>query len=433
MNAARNPGRETESPGDAMERFQRICVVGLGYVGLPTAAILATKGIDVIGFDIEPKRVGIINAGGTPIAEPDLEALVRGAVASGKLHAQTEVAPADAFIIAVPTPFKGDHEPDLGYLNDAAASVASVLVAGNLVILESTSPVGTTEALCEWLAKARSDLSFPHSAGTESDIRVAYSPERVLPGDILGELVNNDRIVGGVTPACAQAARSLYGRFVRGGCSVTTARTAELVKLTENAYRDVNIAFANEISLICDTLAVDPWEVIELANRHPRVEVLRPGPGVGGHCIAVDPWFLVHSVPELTPIIQAARQVNDMKPSWVVGRVRAACEGLERPDVACLGLAYKADVGDLRESPAVEIVRLLQAEVSGRVLVVEPHVASLPVELARERLELVSLDDALLAADVIVLLTDHREFLEIEPRRLVGKRLVDTRGIWGAR
>ena len=433
MNAARNPGRETESPGDAMERFQRVCVVGLGYVGLPTAAILATKGLDVVGFDIEPKRVGIINAGGTPIAEPDLEALVRGAVASGKLHAQTEIARADAFIIAVPTPFKGDHEPDLGYLRDAVASVASVLVAGNLVILESTSPVGTTEALCEWLAKARSDLSFPHSAGTESDIRVAYSPERVLPGDILGELVNNDRIVGGVTPACAQAARSLYGRFVRGECSVTTARTAELVKLTENAYRDVNIAFANEISLVCDALGVDPWELIELANRHPRVDVLRPGPGVGGHCIAVDPWFVVHSAPRLTHVIRAARRVNDEKPRWVVDRVLAACKGLECPAIACLGLAYKADVGDLRESPAIEIVRLLEAEISGRVLVVEPHIMNLPVELASERIELVELDDALLDADVVLLLTDHREFLKIDPGRLIDKPLIDTRGGWLAR
>ena len=426
-------GRSDLNSASGRAPFERVCVVGLGYVGLPTAAILATKGLEVIGVDVEPDRVRVVNAGAAPIVEPDLEAMVREAVTSGRLRAQEDVAAADAFIIAVPTPLKSDHVPDLGHLRDAVASVAGVLALGNLVVLESTSPVGTTEAVCEWLAEARPDLSFPHTSGEASDIRVAYSPERVLPGAILNELVNNDRIIGGITPSCARAAEALYLNFVNGDCSVTTARTAELVKLTENAYRDVNIAFANEVSLICDTLAVDPWELIELANRHPRVEVLRPGPGVGGHCIAVDPWFLVHSVPELTPLIQAARQVNDKKPGWVVKRVRAACEGLERPDVACLGLAYKADVGDLRESPAVEIVRLLQAEVSGRVLVVEPHIASLPVELARERIELVSLDDALLAADVIVMLTDHREFLEIEPRRLVGKRLVDTRGVWGAR
>ena len=426
-------GSGEKTPTGATGHFHRICVVGLGYVGLPTAAILATKGVEVIGFDIEPNRVGIINRGGTPIAEPDLGTLVHGAVTSGRLRAQTTVAAADAFIIAVPTPFKDDHEPHLGHLREAAASVASVLEVGNLVVLESTSPVGTTEALCGWLAEARADLSFPHTAGAESDIRVAYSPERVLPGEILGELVDNDRIIGGVTRQCALATRSLYEKFVRGECSVTTARTAELVKLTENSYRDVNIAFANEISLVCDALGVDPWELVELANRHPRVEVLRPGPGVGGHCVAVDPWFVVHSAPKLTPLIRAARRVNDERPQTVVDRVLATCRELECADVACLGLAYKANVGDLRESPAVEIVTRLQGEVSGRVLVVEPYIVNLPDELMKEGVELVGLDEALVAADVVVLLTDHREFLEVEPRRFPDKRFVDTRGVWRGR
>lgn len=411
----------------------RICVLGLGYVGLPTAAVLASKGTNVIGVDVDPNRVAIINDGKTPISEPDLASMVREAVASGRLRAQSEVAPADAFIVAVPTPLKGEHEPDLGHLREAAANIAEVLAPHNLVILESTSPVGTTEAFCEWLAEARPDLSFPHSAGAASDIRVAYSPERVLPGAIVGELVENDRIVGGMTPECGEAARSLYESFVHGECSVTTARTAELVKLTENAYRDVNIAFANEISLVCDALGVDVWELIELANRHPRVGVLRPGPGVGGHCIAVDPWFLVHGAPELTPVIQASRQVNDDRPDWVVDRVMVACEGLECPDIACLGLAYKADIGDLRESPAVEIVKRLRARGSGRVLAVEPHIESLPVELVGERIELVGLDEALRVATVVILLTDHREFLQIEPRRLRDKRLIDTRGVWRGR
>ena len=423
----------TGGPRGEIETLRRVCIVGLGYVGLPTAAILATRGMEVVGVDVEPGRVRIVNRGGTPIMEPDLEKLVRAAVASGRLRAQMSIAPADAFVIAVPTPIRGDHEPDLSYLLQAAASIASVLVAGNLVILESTSPVGTTDALCEWLAEARPDLSFPHSAGAKSDIRVAYSPERVLPGEILDELVNNDRIIGGVTRQCALATRSFYEKFVRGECSVTTARTAELVKLTENSYRDVNIAFANEISLVCDALGVDPWELVELANRHPRVEVLRPGPGVGGHCVAVDPWFVVHSAPKLTPLIRAARRVNDERPQTVVDRVLATCRELECADVACLGLAYKANVGDLRESPAVEIVTRLQGEVSGRVLVVEPYIVNLPDELMKEGVELVGLDEALVAADVVVLLTDHREFLEVEPRRFPDKRFVDTRGVWRGR
>ena len=410
--------------------WERICVLGLGYVGLPTAAVLASKGRQVIGVDVDSQRVAIINDGRTPIAEPELASMVRDAVAGGRLQARTEVSPADAFIIAVPTPLKGDREPDLGHLRVAASEVAKVLAPDNLVVLESTSPVGTTEAFCDWLAAARPDLSFPHRAGASSDIRVAYSPERVLPGAIVGELVENDRIIGGITPECGEAANSLYRQFVRGECSVTNARTAELVKLTENAHRDVNIAFANEVSLVCDALGVDPWELIELANRHPRVSVLQPGPGVGGHCIAVDPWFLVHSAPELTPVIQAARQVNDRKPDWVVEQVAAACRGMERPDIACLGLAYKADVGDLRESPAIEIVRKLRARMAGRILVVEPHIEDLPVELSDERIELVDLDEALESATVVLLLTDHREFLGIDAHRLHAKRLVDTRGAW---
>ena len=410
--------------------WDRICVLGLGYVGLPTAAVLASKGRQIIGVDIDPERVAIVNDGGTPIDEPELSSMVRDAVAGGRLHAQTAVAPADAFIVAVPTPLKGDREPDLGHLRVAASEVAQVLAPDNLVVLESTSPVGTTEAFCEWLAAARPDLSFPHRAGASSDIRVAYSPERVLPGAIVGELVGNDRIIGGITPECGEAANSLYRQFVRGECSVTTARTAELVKLTENAHRDVNIAFANEVSLVCDALGVDAWELIDLANRHPRVNVLRPGPGVGGHCIAVDPWFLVHSAPELTPLIQAARQVNDRRPDWVVDEVVATCQGMESADIACLGLAYKADVGDLRESPAIEIVAKLRDRMTGRVLVVEPHIEERPVELADDRIELVDLDEALEAATIVLLLTDHREFLEIDARRLRDKRLVDTRGAW---
>ena len=357
--------------------------------------------------------------------------MVRGAVVSGKLRAQEELAPADAFIIAVPTPLKDGHAPDLSHLQAAARSLAPVLRSGNLVVLESTSPVGTTEALCEWLSALRPDLSFPNSKGEGSDIRVAYSPERILPGRIIVELLQNDRVVGGVTPACAAAAKALYEVFLQGTCSITNARTAELAKLTENAYRDVNIAFANEISSVCEFLGVDPWELIDLTNRHPRVDVLRPGPGVGGHCIAVDPWFLVHSAPDLTPLIGTARRVNDDKPRKVIERVLTAAAEMAQPDIACLGLSYKADVGDLRESPSIEVVRGLQQSVAGRLLVVEPHIDVLPPELRQSnRTMLVSLDEALMSAEIVVLLTDHQEFRNIDQCKLKDKLIIDTRGIW---
>ncbi len=423
----------SEDLGDADAPLRRVCVVGLGNIGLPTAATLATQGVAVVGVDPKPDLVLSVNSGTTSLAEPGLATLLGEAVASGRLSARQTVVAADAFVIAVPTPFKADHVPELSHLRNAVNSLAEVLVCGNLVVLESTSPVGTTHRVCEWLARARPDLSFPHEAGAASDIRVAYSPERSLPGNTLDELVNNDRIVGGVTPTCARAAVALYRHFVRGRCSITTAKTAELVKLTENAYRDVNVAFANEISLVCAALGVDPWELIELANQHPRVDVLRPGPGVGGHCVAVDPWFLVHSVPQLTPLLQAARQVNDAKPLWVINRVLAACDGLAHPKIACLGLAYKADVADLRESPAVTIVRRLSELVRGQVVVVEPNIVTLPEELNNERIKLVDLDDALPVADVVVLLADHREFREIPHQCLGDKRLVDTRGTWQGR
>ena len=413
------------------DRLERVCVVGLGYVGLPTAAVLATQGVGVIGVDTDAERVAAVNSGAAPIAEPDLDTLVHRAVTAGGLRAVSDVVRADAFIIAVPTPLTGDRRPDLGHLRSAAQSVARVLEPGNLVVLESTSPVGTTEELCRWLAAARPDLTFPHSAEESSDIRVAYSPERVLPGRILAELLDNDRIVGGITPACTEAASALYGIFLRGRCARTTARAAELVKLIENAYRDVNIAFANEMSLVSDALGVDAWEVIELANRHPRVDVLRPGPGVGGHCIAVDPWFIVHSTPELTPLIQAARRVNEDKPRRVVARVLDACAAFDRPIVACLGLAYKADVGDLRESPSVSIVERLAASLECRLLIVEPYIEALPDELRRNiAIELVDLEFALGVANVVVLLTDHREFRELDVDRLATKQMVDTRGVW---
>ena len=413
------------------EDMGRVCVVGLGYVGVPTAAVLAGHGMEVIGVDIDPERVETINSGASPFDEPGLDSLVAEVVASGALSARGEPAPADAFVIAVPTPIREDRSPDLSYVRAAVDNLAPVLGKGNLVVLESTCPVGTTERVCEWLASSRPDLTFPHSAGEASDIRVAYCAERILPGNALEELVANDRIIGGVSPACAEAAKSLYEVFVEGACHVTTVRTAELAKLAENAFRDVNVAFANEISLVCSALGIDPWKLIALANRHPRVEILNPGPGVGGHCIPVDPWFIADAAPHLTPLIQAARQVNDGMPKVVADRVIAECEGLDAPVVTCLGLAYKADAADLRESPAIEVVRDLQERINGRILVVEPFVSELPDEVADDRsTELVGLDEGLKAADVVVLLTDHSVFAGISLESLASKSVVDSRGLW---
>ena len=409
--------------------FETACVIGLGYIGLPTAAIIASRGVNVVGVDINQRAVDLINKGQIHIVEPDLDTLVNGAVATGKLKATTEPASADVFIIAVPTPFTDGNKPDLKYVRAAAEAIAPVLKKDNLVIIESTSPVGTTEQISHWLAEMREDLTFPHQAGEESDICVAYSPERVLPGRILIELVRNDRVVGGMSPRCAERAAELYRMIIEGECFLTSARTAELVKLSENAFRDVNIAFANELSLICDRLDLDVWEVAELANRHPRVEILKPGPGVGGHCIAVDPWFIVDSAPEEATLIRTARTVNDAKPKHIVANVLEACERFAEPRVACLGLSYKADIDDLRESPAVEIVDLIANEVA-EIWAVEPHVSELPESLAGSGVKLAELDDALDAADIIVLLTDHQMFKSLDRQRLAGKIIFDTRGIW---
>ena len=334
-----------------------VSVFGLGYIGLPTAAILASRKINVIGVDVNLQVIQTINAGDIHFIEPELDLLVHAAVSQGYLCATDTPKPADVFIIAVPTPFKDDHEPDLSYIQAAAMAMAPVLRAGNLVILESTSPVGTTEKLAEWLAHERRDLTFPHTHGQSSDIRMAYCPERVLPGHILRELVQNDRIIGGLTPQCAAKAVDLYAHFVEGECILTHARTAEMCKLTENSFRDVNIAFANELSMICDELNIDVWSLISLANRHPRVNILQPGPGVGGHCIAVDPWFIVRSAPDHSALIRTARQVNDAKPAWVVKKVRSVVGDYlqQHPSktardvtITCLGLAFKADIDDLR-------------------------------------------------------------------------------------
>lgn len=415
----------------------KVLVVGLGYIGLPTAAVLASAGHEVVGVDVSPRVVEVVNRGEVHIVEPDLDGLVRGAVMSRRLRAVLAPEPADTFIIAVPTPFKNDYQPDLTYVKEAARAIAPHLRSGNLVILESTSPVGTTEKLAAWLAAERPDLAFPAGPESHTDINLAYCPERVLPGSIVSELVKNDRVLGGLTPRCAALARQFYESFVRGQCIETDARTAEMTKLTENSFRDVNIAFANELSLICDELGIDVWELIELANRHPRVNILNPGPGVGGHCIAVDPWFIVDSAPRSARLIRIAREVNNSKPEWVINKVAEAAESARHRlgrdvVVACLGLTFKANIDDLRESPSLEIVeRIAERRLANRLLVVEPYVALLPPALAAHTyVELVEIEEALAAADVIVLLVDHVQFKSVERATLADKTVIDTRGAW---
>jgi len=379
-----------------------ICVLGLGYIGLPTASIFATKGKTVLGVDVVARVVETINAGKIHIEEPDLDILVRAAVGSGNLRAATQPEPAMTYIIAVPTPFHKSadesRKPDLSFVEQATRSLAKVVPPGALVILESTSPVGTTEKVRDWMLK---------------------------------ELVSNDRIAGGLTPAAAQVAKELYRTFCSGEIFLTDARTAEMAKLTENSFRDVNIAFANELSLICDKLKIDVWELIRLANRHPRVKILQPGPGVGGHCIAVDPWFIVDAAPEQARLIRTAREVNDSKPEWVITQILQAASSLSNPVIACLGLAFKADVDDLRESPSVEIVEQLAHRADGDILAVEPHVKALPAILAAHKnIKLTDLTSALAAANIVVLLVNHQAFGGIERTKLEGKVVIDTRGFW---
>lgn len=416
------------------DKFTTVSVIGLGYIGLPTAAVLADHGLKVIGVDINQSAVDTINAGDIHIVEPGLQQVVSKAVTNGYLKAVTRPETADAYLMAVPTPFLDGHEADLSYIKAAAKALAPVLKKGDLVVLESTSPVGTTEQLSEWLADFRDDLSFAHQSD-DADVDVAYCPERVLPGKVLDELVDNDRVIGGLSPRSSERAAALYKTFLKGECLLTNARTAEMSKLTENSFRDVNIAFANELSLICDHLDINVWELIGLANHHPRVNILQPGPGVGGHCIAVDPWFIVSSCPEHARLIRTAREVNDGKPSWVRGKIQQAvakqalAQGKNEDDitVACLGLAFKPDIDDLRESPALLIAQSVAVEHPGETVVVEPNIAlsANPVRGA----ELVTLEDAMHAADVVVLLVDHAPFKQLTRAQLEGKSWVDTRGV----
>ncbi|TPE13890.1 UDP-N-acetyl-D-mannosamine dehydrogenase [Pantoea vagans] len=416
--------------------FETISVIGLGYIGLPTAAVFASKGKKVVGVDINARAVETINRGAIHIVEPDLDQVVHAAVTRGDLRATTQPEPADAFLIAVPTPFKDDHQPDLRFVKAAAESIAPVLKKGDLVILESTSPVGSTEQMADWLAAARPDLRFPQH-GETPDVFVAYCPERVLPGQVMVELINNDRVIGGMTPACSARASELYRIFLKGECVETNARTAEMCKLTENSFRDVNIAFANELSLICAEQGINVWELIALANRHPRVNILQPGPGVGGHCIAVDPWFIVAQNPELARLIRTAREVNDAKPQWVLDQVKTALAecltqtGKRASDItiACFGLAFKPNIDDLRESPAVGVAQKIAEWHRGTTWVVEPHIAQIADALAGKA-ELVPGEQALAQADILVMLVDHRAFRAIDAAQVQQQWIVDTKGVW---
>ena len=407
----------------------QVAVLGLGYIGLPTAAVIARTGARVLGVDVTPSVVETVNSGKVHIEEVDLDGLVSGVVARGDLRASLQIEPSDVFVIAVPTPFDEDHRPNIGYVLRAATTIATVLKVGDLVVLESTSPVGTTEKVAELLSQLRPDLKVPGRSPGTPDIAIAYCPERVLPGRILIELIDNDRVIGGITPRCARKALAFYRRFVRGACVTTTAAAAEMTKLTENAFRDVNIAFANELSVVADRMGVDVWEVIRLANRHPRVNILSPGPGVGGHCIAVDPWFLVSAEPEHTPLIRTAREVNDAKVDHTIAKASeliAATTG----QVAVLGLAFKANIDDFRESPALKVALALAERFGRRVRIVEPYASTLPAAFDHTTATLTDVDSALEECATMIVLVDHDVFRSIPLEERAGKAVYDTRGIW---
>lgn len=409
----------------------RVCILGLGYIGLPTASLLAAKGFRVHGVDVNEALIQDLQQGRCAIYEPSLDAMLKSARLSGRLTVGVAPGEADIFIICVPTPFASGHKPDLRYVQSAAAGIAPFLRGGNLVILESTVPVGATEKMAGLLAGMRPDLRIGQTcSGAAASVHVAHCPERVLPGRILHELVENDRVVGGIDPDSTRKGVEFYRSFVSGNVQGTDSRTAEMIKLTENSFRDVNIAFANELSLICDELGLDVWEVVDLANRHPRVNILRPGAGVGGHCIAVDPWFLVDSAPRTTRLIRKAREVNDSKPESIVARTLSAAAGLEHPTVACLGLAFKPDIDDLRESPALFIAEALAGK-NISLAICEPHIKCLPPSLqGKAHVKKMDLDDCLRAGDIILALVGHKAFASVEPDLLASKTVIDACGLW---
>lgn len=382
-----------------------VSVVGMGYIGLPTAAAMAGKGIEVLGCDINPEIVAVINQGKVHIIEPDLDELVKKVVREKKLQVFTTPQPADVYMIVVPTPFKQNHQPDISFVEQATRSVIPLLKAGDLFILESTSPVMTTEKMATLIFEEREEL--------KGKISIAYCPERVLPGKVLYELEYNDRVIGGIDDASTKKAADFYAQFVKGKLHATNARTAEMCKLVENSSRDVQIAFANELSMICDNAGVDVWELIALANKHPRVNILQPGCGVGGHCIAVDPWFIVSDYPEHAHVIKQAREINDYKSEWCIKKIIETSLAFEveqgrLPVIACMGLAFKPDIDDLRESPAKYISSRVIAEARGEVLVCEPNIE------VHSAFTLSSINDAYEKADIVAWLVKHKAFASVQ-------------------
>ena len=412
-----------------------VSVIGLGYIGLPTAAILASKNIEVVGVDINNKIVNKINDGRPHIIEPDLKHLVKEAIDSGKLRATTHYEKANIFIISVPTPFIENHKPDTSFVRAAVEGIAPLLEQDNLIIIESTCPVGITEEMIKLVSSLRPDLSFPGQEGKKNnyDISLAYCPERVLPGNIVQEIVDNDRIIGGATPICAKKANELYKIFVKGSCFLTDSKTAELCKLAENSFRDINIAFANELSIISDKAGINIWELINLANKHPRVNILQPGPGVGGHCIAVDPWFIVDSFPDESKLIKTSRDVNNAKTSFVIKKVKQAVnnssKSINKLSIACLGLSFKPDIDDLRESPAMDIVNSIKDMGFKKIYVVEPHIENIPDQLKSNELSLTDIDSAIEASQLILILVKHKSFINVKLELFFNKTVIDTVGL----
>ena len=403
--------------------YGTVCVLGMGYIGLPTAAVFANRGVKVLGVDVRPDVVETINQGKIHIEEPGLDVAVRAAISSGNLKAFTKPQPADTFILAVPTPFKDGHQPDLSYVDAAAESIVPVVRRGNLIILESTSPPGTTERVAEIVSKK--------TGKPTAYFFFAHCPERVLPGRTMEELVSNDRIIGGLTHEAAQKARDLYSIFSQGEIMLTGARTAELTKLVENTFRDVNIALANELSIICDKLGINVWECIRMANHHPRVKILAPGPGVGGHCIAVDPWFIVAMAPNESKLIRTAREVNDSKPHFVEEKILALAEKHKatKDEVLLLGLTYKPDVDDFRESPSMEIAHGITKILGNKVVVHDPFLEK-ESKLTGQLRVTNDFEKSLAKAKVVVLLVDHKIYNQIPKEKLAGKDVIDTRGTW---
>ena len=408
-----------------------LCVIGLGYIGIPTAAIFASKHKKVLGVDVLASRVDLVNAGKRHVGEADIDAFIARVVAEKFLKASTLPESSDTYIVAVPTPFKrldgGRKIPDLSFVESATRSIAGCIENSQMVVLESTSPVGTIARMRGWLKDELSKIGRLEQVDFES-IDFVHCPERILPGKMLSELVSNDRICGGFTPAAAERAKALYACFCQGEIFTTDDKTAEMAKLTENASRDVAIAFANELSIVCDKFGIDVWELIRLANRHPRVNILSPGPGVGGHCIAVDPWFIISDAENETPLMRAARMVNDGKPDFVLKKVREAANAFRSPTIACLGITFKANVNDIRESPALEIVSKLCAMDIGTILVADPHVETLPSSIAGKA-QMCSPESAVSRADIVLLLVDHREFSSLSGA-IEGKVLIDTKGFF---